>query len=73
MKKVVLFDSNPKAADKTAAEAHGIDIHSYEEVIIIGKNIPGEIEAMFTSVIDSIFGSSKPKPAEVNFKLLEVH
>jgi len=37
VKKVVLFDSNPKAADKTAAEAHGIDIHSYEEVITIGK------------------------------------
>jgi long-chain acyl-CoA synthetase len=63
VKNVVLFDSNPKAADKTAAEANGIVIHSYEEVIAIGKNVPGEIEAAVEGVIDFIFGSSKPRPA----------
>lgn len=64
VKNVVLFDSNPKAADKTAAEANGIIIHTYEEVIAIGKEIKGEIEAAVTGVIDYIFGASKPKPAE---------
>jgi hypothetical protein len=51
VRNVVLFDPNPRENEKTEAEAHGIIVHSYDEVMRIGMSAPGEDPSM-------------PKPAE---------
>ena len=66
VKNIVLFDANPKAEDLRAAESHGLKVITYEHVMETGKNTPGELEGIYNSVKDSIFGSSKPKPCEKN-------